>query len=224
MQFELALRLPNAGTAAVLPLRLNISDGRFLVLDSKGGLAEFVDDWDAANDLAGVTGSIIHWYEGKGVGKSGRYGFETIILAPGRTNTNKSVWLTFAVFGMPLVEVTAMVDRTQVDHAMPLSGAEFVQGRCPLELKAIQELLVKDHPAVVEDEIRAHARWLNSGGAMKVGSRINLHGEDVDEEAVVFIYPDQSQMAVTASSIHVPPLTFSREQTKRILWSDFGHA
>lgn len=223
MDYELALRLPNEITAPVLPLRLAYRHGTFLVLDHKGGLAQFAEDWYAANDLAGVTGRIIHWYTGKGVEKTGIYGFETILLS-GRSDTDKTVWLTFGELGENSINVTPALDENGRDHAMPLSGAEFVHGRCYNELKAIQGLLVKSHPTEIEEDIKAHAPWLNAGGGMKVGSRLSLYGEEVREAAVVFDYLDQSQMAVTALSIYIPPVTFSPEDGQRRLWGQFGHA
>jgi hypothetical protein len=143
MEYELALRRPNESTASVLPLRLAYRHETLLVLDNKGGLAHFAEDWNAANDN---------------------------------------------------------------------------------ELKAIQDLLVEAHPTEIEDDIKAHAPWLSAGGGMKVGSRLSLYGVEVTEEAVVFDYPDQSQMAVTALSIHIPPVTFSPEDGHRRLWGQFGRA
>lgn len=224
MEYELALRLPNESTAPLLPLRLAYRHGTLLVLDNKGGLAQFAEDWNAANDLAGVTGRIIHWYMGKGVEKTGTYGFEAILLGPGRSDTDKTVWLTFGELGLHSINVTPALDENGRDHAMPLSGAEFVHGRCYNELKAIQDLLVEAHPTEIEDDIKAHAPWLSAGGGMKVGSRLSLYGEEVPQEAVVFDYPDQSQMAVTALSIHIPPVTFSPEDGHRKLWGQFGRA
>ena len=224
MEFELALRLPDTATVPVLPLRLVYRQNVVMVLDGNGSLDDFPEDWEAANDMAGVTGRIIHWFD-NGIGrKGGTYGFEAILLAPGRRDTEKSVWLTFTKFEEPVVDVTAALNRDEVELAMPLSGAEFVRGRCQTELKAIQALLVDAHPTVIEDDIRAHAPWLTAGGEMRVGSRLSLFGEDVPEEAVVFNYLDHSQMAVTARSIHVPPITYGPNGSERIHWGYFGRA
>ena len=224
MECELALRLPNADSATVLPLRLAYRQGVLLVLDNSGGLTQFAEDWEAANDLAGVTGRIIHWYDRKGADRTGTYGFETMLLGPGRRDTDKTVWLTFGELGVPSINIAPGLDRDDLDLAMPLSGAEFVRGRCHKELKAIQALLLEDHPTEIEEDIKAHAPWLSAGGGMAVGSRLSLYGDDVEEEAVVFDYPDRSQMAVTALSIHLAPVTFSPEGSHRVLWTQFGRA
>ena len=223
MEFELALRLPREDTAAVLPLRLAYRQGIVLVLDNAGGLAQLAEDWEAANDLAGVTGRIVHWYEGTGARKTGTYGFEAVLL-DGRKDTDTSVWLTFSELCVPAINVVAEPSRTRHDLAMPLSGAEFVSGRCRDELEAIQTLLQECHPAEIEDDIKEHAPWLKAGGGMKVGSGFTLCGDDIAEEAVVFDYPDSSQMAVTADSIHLVPVTFTPESSRRVLWGQFGRA
>jgi hypothetical protein len=224
MEFELALRLPQEDTATVLPLRLAYRQGILLVLDHAGGLAQLTEDWEAANDLAGVTGRIVHWYEGTGARKTGTYGFEAVLLESGRRDTNTFMWLTFSEFGVPAINVIPEPSRTSHDLAMPLSGAEFVRGRCTDELQAIQALLQECHPAEIEDDIKDHAPWLKAGGGMKVGSGFSLYGDDIAEEAVVFDYPDRSQMAVTALSIHLAPVTFTPESTQRVLWGQFGRA
>ena len=224
MEFELALRLPSESVATVLPLRLAYRQGIVLVLDNVGGLKQLAEDWEAANDLAGVTGRIVHWYEGHGLGKSGTFGFETILLNASRRATEQSVWLTFSEFCVPSIDVTLAPERSRHDLAMPMSGAEFVRGRCPGELKAIQDLLRESHPSEIEDDIKEHAPWLNVGGAMITGSQISINGEDIAEEAVVFDYPDQSQMAVTAQSIYLSPVTFARDDSRRMHWGQYGRA
>jgi hypothetical protein len=190
----------------------------FIVLDNTGGLDQFAEDWEAANDLAGVSGGIVHWYEGR-TNARGTYGFETIVLGP---LTERSVWLTFGQLGIPAIKVTPSLNPNEVRFAMPMSGAEFVRGRCCAELAAIQALLVDHHPAEIEDDIRTRASWLSAGGGMKVGSQLSLFGREVAEEAVVFEFPDQSQLAVTARSIHVAPMTFVPQKNRRILWGMFG--
>ena len=224
MEFELALQLPDSDVASILPLRLAYRQNVLMVLDSEGRLDNFADDWEAANDLAGVTGRIIHWFQRKGHARTGAYGFEALVLGPDRMNTGKAVWLTFGELCEPAITVALTVDREELEFATPLSGAEFVRGRCGAELKAIQALLVDAHPAVIEDDIKAQAPWLSAGGSMHVGSEFCLFGEDIPEEAVVFDYPDQSQMAVTARAIHLAPVTFSPETTHRVLWGQFGNA
>ncbi len=174
--------------------------------------------------MAGLTGRIIHWYEDRKGRKVGTYGFETIVLAPGSRDTKRSVWLTFAKFGEPSIDVSPALNQEDIELATPLSGAEFVRGRCEAELRAIQALLVDAHPAVIEDDIRAQALWLNVGGGMRTGSQLSVCGEDVTEEAVVFDYPDQSQMAVTARAIYVPPITYAPTKMERIHWAQYGHA
>jgi hypothetical protein len=95
MEFELALQLPDSDVASILPLRLAYRQKVLMVLDSEGRLDNFAEDWEAANDLAGVTGRIIHWFQRKGHARTGAYGFEALVLGPDRLNTGKAVWLTF---------------------------------------------------------------------------------------------------------------------------------
>lgn len=223
MEFGLALRLPSEDTAAVLPVRLAYRRGIVLVLDNAGGLSQLAEDWEAANDLAGVTGRIVHWYETTRSKTTGTYGFEAVLL-DGRKDTDVSVWLTFSELYVPSLTVVAETSRSRHELAMPLSGAEFVSGRCRDELVAIQTLLQECHPGEIEEDIKEHAPWLKAGGGMQVGSGFSLGGDDIAEEAVIFDYPDRSQMAVTADAIHLAPVTFTPDTSQRVLWGQFGRA
>lgn len=157
------------------------------------------------------------------MGEVGRYGFEALLLGPGRFDTNCSVWLEFPAIGVPDVKIAPLPLLHELRHASPMSGAEFVLGRCRAELDSIQAVLRSTHPTEAEDEIASHAPWLSAGSAMKVGLRMVFCDEDIDEEVVGFDFPDGSQIAVTVDKIYLCPVTFGPDRTRSV-WGKFGHA